>query len=225
MPQVSAPETPRATDRGLRLVRAIADQPHGLALAELSRAIELSPSTCLRQLRALEAAGFAVRRLDGAWVPGPELLRIARSLTAIATLPRLAEPVLVTLADVTGESAYLVEPIDGESAVYAAMEPGRHSLRHVSWLGHTITRAGTALGRALEGDVDDDGVAVRHDAVEDGITAVSAPVTDATGSVVAALSVVGPTFRLVDDRLVEVRRAVCDHAVRLSRLVGSNTQT
>jgi DNA-binding IclR family transcriptional regulator len=213
-------DTPRATDRGLSLVREVADNPHGLPLADLARAVELSASTALRQLRSLEAAGFAVRRSDGAWVPGPELLRIARNLATHATLPRLAEPVLASLAELLGESAYLAEPADARTAVYVAMESGTHAVRHVSWLGHTVPRRGTAVGRALVADVEADGVAVREDAVESGITAVSAPVRDASGQVVAAVSVVGPSFRLAGRALAGARGAVAEHAARLSHAAG-----
>lgn len=203
-------------------MRAIADHPHGTSLADLARAVGLSASTALRQLRSLEAAEFAVRRVDGCWVPGPELLRIARNLSATATLPRLAEPVLASLADELGESAYLAEAVDDRTAVYVAMEAGRHTVRHVSWLGHTVPRRGTAVGRALVGQVDDDGVAVRDDAVESGITAVSAPVHDITGQVVAAVSVVGPSFRLSGPALVMARLAVAQHAATLCRLAGGS---
>lgn len=213
-------DTPRATDRGLSLVRQVADNPHGLPLADLARAVDLSASTALRQLRSLEAAGFAVRRADGAWVPGPELLRIARNLASEATLPRLAEPVLASLAGLLGESTYLAEAADARTAVYVAMESGTHAVRHVSWLGHTVPRRGTAVGRALMGDVDADGVAVREDAVESGITAVSAPVRDLRGDVVGAVSVVGPSFRLAGAALAAARSAVADHATRLSRAAG-----
>ncbi|MEN9505798.1 MAG: hypothetical protein RI958_1724 [Actinomycetota bacterium] len=220
MTQASGVETLRATDRGLSLIRAIADHPQGLALTDLARVVGLSPSTTLRQARALETARFAVRRLDGSWIPGPELLRIARSLSANATLPRLAEPVLATLAERTGESAYLAEAVDSTWAVYVAMQPGRHSIRHVSWLGHTVPRRDTAVGRALDSVVDVDGVAVRRDTVELGITAVSAPVRDTSGLVVGALSVVGPSFRLCDELLATTRTAVGAHAAELSRLAG-----
>jgi hypothetical protein len=158
---------------------------------------------------------------EGGPKPGlTELLRIARTLSASATLPRLAEPVLATLADATGESAYLAEAVDARTAVYVAMESGRHSVRHVSWLGHTITRRGSALGRALIGDVDGDGVAVLVDAVEDGITAVSAPVYDASGQIAAAISVVGPSFRLRSVALTAARKAVSAHAADLSIRAG-----
>jgi IclR family transcriptional regulator, KDG regulon repressor len=201
-------------------VREVADHPHGLSLADLARAVELSASTALRQLRALESAGFAERRTDGLWVPGPELMRIARNLASVATLPRLAEPVLSSLAEALGESAYLAEAVDDRTAVYVAMEAGTHAVRHVSWLGHTVPRRGTAVGRALVGDVDPDGVAVREDGVESGITAVSAPVRDVHDEVVAAVSVVGPSFRLAGDVLAAARVAVAEHAARLSRLAG-----
>jgi IclR family transcriptional regulator, acetate operon repressor len=202
------------------LVTAIAGHPDGMLLADLAREVDLSASTALRQLRSLELAGFAVHLDDGGWAPGPELLRIARTLSASATLPRLAEPVLASLADATGESAYLAEAVDARTAVYVAMESGRHSVRHVSWLGHTITRRGSALGRALIGDVDRDGVAVLVDAVEDGITAVSAPVYDASGQVAAAMSVVGPSFRLRTAALTAARKAVSAHAADLSIRAG-----
>lgn len=224
MPQATTPGQPsgqpRATDRGLSLVRAIADHPLGTPLADLGRAVGLSASTALRQLRSLEAAGFAVRRTDGCWVPGPELLRIARNLAATATLPRLAEPVLASLARQLGESAYLAEAVDDRTAVYVAMEAGPHPVRHVSWLGHAVSRRASAVGRALLGHVDADGVAVREDAVESGITAVSAPVRDVTGEVVAAVSVVGPSFRLSGPALTAARAAVAQHAVTLCRLAG-----
>ncbi len=211
-----SPAPPRATDRGLSLVRAIADHPDGLSLADLARAVDLSASTALRQLRSLEAAGFAARRPDGTWEPGDELLRIARTLSAETTLPRLARPMLAALAAEQGESAYLAEAVTRNEAMYVAMEAGSHSVRHVSWLGHRVPRRGTAVGRALAGDVDPDGVAVRVDAVEAGITAVSAPVRDHTGAIVAAVSVVGPSFRLIDGRLDLTRRAVAEQAARLS---------
>jgi DNA-binding IclR family transcriptional regulator len=210
----------RATDRGLSLVVAIADHPQGVLLADVARQVTLSASTALRQLRSLEAAGFAVHRSDGRWAPGPELLRIARSLSAMATLPQLAESVLAQLSVETGESAYLAEKIDARTAVYVAVEPGRHAVRHVSWLGQVVQRHSTAVGAALAGRVDPDGVAVRFDAVEQGVTAVSAPIFDTSGEVVAAMSVVGPSFRLVGDELARARVAVARHAARLSRLAG-----
>lgn len=214
--------TPRATDRGLSLLREIADNPDGMALVELAREVGLNASTALRQLRSLEAAGFAARRNDGAWEPGPELLRIARSLVGRATLPRLAGPLLAEIAHATGESVYLAEPVDAATAVYVAMEAGSFAIRHVSWLGRTVPRRSSAVGQALAGRVGPDGVVVVQDAVEPGVTAVAAPVRGSSGAVEAALSLVGPSFRLEGTALAEARQLVAGGAARLrAQLVGS----
>jgi DNA-binding IclR family transcriptional regulator len=133
----------------------------------------------------------------------------------------LAEPVLAALANLTGESAYLAEPIDGRYAVYAAMEPGKHAVRHVSWLGQRVARRGTAVGAALAGNVEPDGTVVRTDAVEDGVTAVSAPVHGVNGEVVGAISVVGPSFRLIGPALDLARDAVARQARTLSSMAGA----
>jgi DNA-binding IclR family transcriptional regulator len=212
---------PRATDRGLALLRVVADHPTGIALADAARAVELTPSTALRQLRSLESAGFAARDEEGRFVPGGELLRIVRTLAGRAALPRLAEPVLAALSALTGESAYLAEPFDTRHAEYVAMTPGTHAVRHVSWLGQRVTRRGTAVGAALAGQVDDDGVVVRSDAVEDGVTAICASVRGATGEIVAAISVVGPSFRLTGPALRRAREAVARHARDLSLQAGA----
>jgi len=231
MPQASSASQPRATDRGLALLRVVADHAtdetgsattQGIALADAARAVDLSPSTALRQLRSLEMAGFASRNGDGRYLPGPELLRIARSLAATATLPRLADAALFALAASTGESAYLAEAADSRHAVYVASHPGSHAVRHVSWLGQRVTRRDSAVGAALAGKVDADRVAVRLDAVEPGITAVSAPVCDNSGKVVAAVSVVGPSFRLAGKQLAATRIAVATCAKAIEQALGSN---
>jgi DNA-binding IclR family transcriptional regulator len=212
---------PRATDRGLALLRVVADHPDGIALADAARAVELTPSTALRQLRSLESAGFAARDLDGRFGPGPELLRIARSLSTTVALPRLAEPVLAALAEATGESAYLAEPVDSRRAVYVAMVPGTHAIRHVSWLGQHVPRRGTAVGAALAGRVEANGTVVRTDAVEPGVTAVSAPIIGADGLPLAAISVVGPSFRLHGHELARTVACVAQKARALSAAAGA----
>lgn len=207
---------PRATGRGLTLVSIIADACSGLTLADIARAAELSPSTALRQLRSLEAVGFAARDGESRYIPGPELLRIARKLAAGSSLIDWVQPTLVRLTETTGESAYLAEPTDRFHATYVAMEPSPHSVRHVTWLGRAVPRRGSAVGAALAGRMDVDGVAVRDDAVEPGITAIAAPVRDVRGRIIATLSVVGPTFRLAGPALQRARSAVASAAEELS---------
>lgn len=212
---------PRATERGLGLVSIIGDHPSGIALADAARASQLMPSTALRQLRSLASMGFAVQREDAKWVPGPELLRLARALIDYATIGNLSQPTLAVLASATGESAYIAEQQSTSSAMYVAMEQSRHTVRHVSWLGQTLDCRTTAVGAALRDHVDTDGVALRHDAVEPGVTAISAPIRGEGTSVVAAISVVGPTYRLEAFGLPKARLLVAESALKITELLRS----
>jgi DNA-binding IclR family transcriptional regulator len=65
------------------------------------------------------------------------------------------------------------------------------------------------------------GWAVDLEECEPGLRCAAAPVHDASGSVVAALSVSGPAFRLGEDALLQdVVPLVVDAAARLSRELG-----
>ena len=211
----------RATERGLKLVSSLGDHPLGIALADAARAADLTPSTTLRQLRSLATSGFSVQRDDGVWLPGPELLRLSRVLFDYASLATLSQSVLAQLAQLTGESAYLAEAGPASTATYVAMAESRHAVRHVSWLGRTLDTRRTAVGAALRNRVDDDGTVLRNNAVEKGVTAISAPVIGASASVLAAVSVVGPTYRLEQFGLAKARRLVAEAAEEIAVLVVS----
>ncbi len=64
------------------------------------------------------------------------------------------------------------------------------------------------------------GYATAVDELEDGLWSVAAPVRDAGGVVVAALSVSGPTVRLQDGLLDDLGRLIRDEASTLSRRIG-----
>lgn len=210
----------RSVDRALRLLVSVAETPDGLSLADAARSTSLAPSTALRQLRGLEAAGFVARTAEGLFTAGPTLTRLGLRAAGRSPLAALAEPRLRTLARELEESAYLGVRSDGDHGVYLAQAPSPLAIRHVSWLGELVRLEGSALGAALDGDVAADGVAVRSDVVEDGVTAVAAPVRGPGGDVLCAISLVGPSFRLRGAALATARRAVAAQAAQLAAECG-----
>lgn len=206
--------TPRSSDRVLALLAAVVDGDGELTLTELSDAVDLAPSTATRQLASLEAAGMVERGATG-YRPGPTMVRLAHRVVAESPLSKLAQPILDDLAVTTGESAHLAVAHDAATATYLAAAEGTHHLRHAAWQGRQVPRAGTAVGSALDGTA-----AVGHDTVEVGVTGVSAPVLGTDGAVVAAVSVIGPTFRLRGTARDDARAAVQGAADRLTALLG-----
>ena len=64
------------------------------------------------------------------------------------------------------------------------------------------------------------GYAVAIDELEVGLTAVAAPIRSAHGDVIASMSVSGPSFRLTEERVVEVVRLVVAAAAEVSHRLG-----
>src|SRR6187200_183732 len=119
-------------------------------LTTAAAASELTPTTALRYLRALEARGYVDRDASGDYSAGPTILRIAASVRGATALDRLtatAQPHLDRLAERTGESTYLAVS-DGRTATYVATAESSRAIRHVGWVGQNVALAGTALGAA-----------------------------------------------------------------------------
>ena len=68
--------------------------------------------------------------------------------------------------------------------------------------------------------VREQGYAVAVDELEEGLTAVAAPVRNAHGDVVASMSVSGPTFRLPEARVSEVLELLVEAAAEVSHRLG-----
>lgn len=215
--------TVRSSDRVLALLAAIVEglgeDGGGRTLTELADRLDLAASTVSRQLASLEAAALVVRD-DNDYLAGPALVRLAHRVVGRHPLPRLARPVLAEVAAATGETCVLAVP-HGDRALYVAAADGTHTLRVTGWLGRDVPRTGSAVGRALAGEVTVGTAAVGRDTVEDGVTGVSAGIRDTTGAVVAAISLLGPGVRLEGRALDLAVTAVATAAGRLEALLGA----
>jgi DNA-binding IclR family transcriptional regulator len=65
-----------------------------------------------------------------------------------------------------------------------------------------------------------DGYAAAVDELETGLAAIAAPVRGASGEVVAALSITGPTVRMTPTRIKELSRSLIEESDRLSDRLG-----
>lgn len=184
----------RTVERALDLLAVICDAD-GLTLSESSRAVDLSPSTALRLLRTLETRGFVRRSDDGAYLPGSRIIQLGAQSLSSESLVLLCRPVMDQLVSETGESVYLSVAGHDRSALYIAIAPGTHSVRHANWVGRTVPLDGSAVGQVLAGQTPDAGYVVVERGVETDVTALAAPIRS-EAKVVAALSLVIPSYRV-----------------------------
>lgn len=240
----------QAIDRGALLLALVIEAGEPLGVSDLAMRAELPKSTVSRLMGALERNGLVSQDGDrGCFRPGPLLLRFARR-GADQDLIELAERPMRTLAEATGETITLgtvsadgidhLAQVESSHFIGATQWMGRHVPLHCSANGKVLLAFGAAtlppdaplealtsrtiaeparLAAELEA-VRAAGCATAVDELELGLSAIAAPVLDANGRAVAALSVSGPTLRLSPRRVEELRPIVIKQARALSERLG-----
>jgi DNA-binding IclR family transcriptional regulator len=181
-------------DKALRVLEALSDGP--LALAELAPACRLPRATAWRLASALEGHGLVRRDADGRFGLGHRLAALARAARGSVPLAEAAAPALAELRRTTGESVQLYVR-DGDRRVCVAALESPHGLRTIVAVGASLPLEKGSAGRVLREDAAAlaRGFAESVGEREPGVASVSAPVRDADGRIVAAVSVSGPIER------------------------------
>lgn len=200
-------------DKAVSVLHATADGP--CTLAELCERTGLPRATAHRLAAGLEAHRLLARDSKGLWAPGPALGELAAS--ASDSLLEAAALVLPRLREITGESVQLyrreglvrvcvasLEPPTGlrDTVLVGARLPmtaGSGAKVLLAWADtatqRTILPEATFTERTLM-EVRRRGWAQSIAEREPGVASIAAPVRDAAGAVVAAISVSGPVDRI-----------------------------
>src|SRR3990170_4987585 len=200
-----------------------------LGVTEVADRAGLPKSTAARVLATLVGEG-AVEQVPGDTVYrlGPRVITLAAGFSLTRSLAAIARPMLIDLAESSGEAAGLAMP-DGDLVHYIDQVDTVQPVLVRDWTGariplHAVSsgqvllafRTPAAIERYLERPMErftdrtlTDPDAVRErlrevrrqgfiwamDEFEDGISSVAAPIADASGEVIAAVHVHGPSYR------------------------------
>ncbi|MEZ0366739.1 IclR family transcriptional regulator [Mycobacterium sp. pUA109] len=200
-------------DKAVGVLYAIAESPCGLA--ELCERTGLPRATAHRLAAGLEVHRLLARDGDGRWQVGPAITELA--VHANDPLLAAGAVVLPRLREITGESVQLYRREGTARICIAALEPPA-GLRDTVPVGarlpmtagsgakvllaysdaatqQAVLSTAKFTGRALA-EVRRRGWAQSAAEREPGVASVSAPVRDARGDVIAAVSVSGPIDRM-----------------------------
>lgn len=174
-----------------------------LSTEEIAAASELPPELVKRTLAALAGHGLVMPGYDGTFGLGLRFVSMASRVGWAERLQLVARPLLVRLRDHTGETASLIVE-DGGQALYLDQVESNFELRCRGWVGRRVALVGTSVGAAF---TDVSCAHVVEDAVEPGVTAVSAAVPGLVPN--AGVNVIGPSWRVRQRGLEEVAELVC----------------
>ncbi len=180
-------------DKAVRVLAALEASPRDLA--GLVAATGLSRATAHRLACALEAHGLARRDGEGRFALGLRLAALGQAAARAVPLAAVARPALEELRRATGESVQLYVR-EGDRRVCVAALESPHGLRTIVALGAALPLEKGSAGRVLGGAAPSrSGWIESIGEREPGVASVSAPVRDADGRLVAAVSVSGPIER------------------------------
>ncbi|MFE1022962.1 IclR family transcriptional regulator [Streptomyces sp. NPDC058818] len=215
-------ETSQTLDRGLRVLKLLADTDHGLTVTELSHKLGVNRTVVYRLLATLEQHALVRRDLGGRARVGLGVLGLGRQVHPLVR--EAAMPALRSLAEDIGATAHLTL-VDGAEALAVAVVEPTWTDYHVAYRAgfrHPLERG--AAGKAIlsarqqaQPQPSDDagegaGYTLTHGELEAGACGAAAPllgVTGVEGSVgVVMLADVVP--ERVGTRVMEAAREVAE---------------
>ncbi|MGK6306154.1 IclR family transcriptional regulator [Variovorax sp. DT-64] len=200
-PQAASPKGlgVNALERGLRLLMALR-KDEGQKLSDLARATQLDKATASRLLRSLMRYSFAVKDADERYRLGPATAVLEATGDTTQGIAAVVQPVIDRIAKESGETAsFFVR--HGDLRLCVALAAGHHAVGHVLKVGDVLPTERGAGGRVLRlfeggrptGDADVVQTSIGERDPE--LAAVAAPVFDARGKLLGALSLSGTSTR------------------------------
>jgi DNA-binding IclR family transcriptional regulator len=217
--------------RGLDIIEQLCGPP--LRIADVSDRLALNFSTTQRLTYALIDRGFLKKLPHGRLALGPKVVRLGFLAQEQTDMPGLARTGADALCEQIGLCVF-VGSRHGDMALHLHRAMGRQRIEVATRPGTRRLLADTGLGKALMFDDTPSewrrlfalaqadqkvgapadfkemhahvaaGVVLHHSSSDDGIRSVAAPVRDAAGGIVAAISVASPTQYLDETRMREI---------------------
>ena len=180
-------------DKAMTVLHAVRSEPR--SLQALQQTTGLPRATAHRLAAALEVHGLLRRDDDGRFELGHGLVALGEAARERFPLVETARPILADLRDETGESTQLFV-VDGDRRRCVLSLETPHGLRWIVPVGSLFPLGAGSAGRVLAGETSKSGWIESIGERESGVASVSAPVVDASGALLGAVSVSGPIERL-----------------------------
>ena len=215
----SADASVKVIERALNMLNCFTKEKLSLSLIEISREIDLPPSTTSRILATLEKYNYLYRDEETQrYYLGPSIARLGTLCYSHMDFRRISVPYMVKLREIYNESVGLYVPNKSHRVCIERIE-STHPLKRILNIGDRLPLTRGASGRLLlayqpQNVIDELLLAdpyTTHDRLaeirqlgystsrserEEGVVSVAAPIFDSQHNVVAALNLSGPAARI-----------------------------
>lgn len=221
----------QAVVKAIDLLEALAQDGAHPTVQVLSAKLSLSRNKTFRLLATLEDKGLIERSEDnGAYRLGLQAFEMAQHILKSASLIRLAHPIMEELARKLDEAIYITV-MSNDEVLFLDMVDSFQQVKAVDIVGKRFPFFTNAAGKVIRSvssldlfgragkkrnipnpkeleielsEIRKKGVAVDFNGVGEGVCAVAVVIRDYAGKVVGALTMLAPSFRMLQERLEQV---------------------
>ncbi len=223
----------QAVDRAADLLVEVLKSEKPVTFSYLTNKSGLAKGTASRLISALERNGLLQRNKKGEIETGITINQFASRISSVSRLVSKLQPLMRQIGNETGETVSLAIS-GNDSVENIAQIDAKYLLSSRNWVGQKVPFHASAAGKILlafqEIDISklklekltngtitsktelekeilkvkQNNYALIIDELEIGLVAVSVPVKNEVGEVVAALSVSGPSTRLYQNKIKEI---------------------
>ena len=238
----------QAVIKAIDLLETLAQDGDRPSITIIEKKLGLSRNKAFRLLATLEDKGLVERdALTGTYMLGLQAFQMAQHILKSTNLIRLAHPVMEELARKLDEAIYITV-MNNDEVLFLDMVDSFQQVKAVDLVGKRFPFFTNAAGKVLKSvssidlrtkgskkrnipdpqlleieldEIRKKGVAVDFGGLGDGICAVAVVIRDYAGKVVGALTLLAPSFRMLQERLEqEIIPSMIEGAEELSMKFG-----
>lgn len=235
--------TVKSIERALMILDCFTKQRPSLSLVEISKMIDMYPSTASRIISTLESMGYLKRNQKSLeYSLGYKLANLGSICLSGEDLRTIARPFLINLRNRYNESVGLYV-VNKNQRVCIDCVPSTQPLHRVIDIGTRMSMTRGASGKLLLAYMPDSiiqtflledpslslkqleeirqlGYSVSINEQEQNLTSIAAPIFNAEHEVISALFISGPSFRLSLEKIEEIAMKMKETAREISILLG-----
>lgn len=238
----------QAVIKAIELLEILSSEQEHATVPVLASKLGLSRNKVFRLVATLEAKGLVERNDENsAFYLGIHAFELAQHILKSACLIRMAHPIMEELARKLDEAVYITVA-NNDEVLFLDMVDSLQQVKAIDMVGKRFPFFTNAAGKAIKSlsspdflkrgrrrrDIPDPdalemelqeirrrGVAVDFNGLGEGVCAVAVAIRDYAGKVVCALTLLAPSFRMLQERLEQqVIPSMLEGADTLSRKFG-----
>jgi len=243
----------QAVDRAADLLVEVLKSEKPVTFSYLTNKSGLAKGTASRLISALERNGLLQRNKKGEIETGITINQFASRISSINRLVSKLQPLMRQIGNETGETISLAIS-GNDAVENIAQIDAKYLLSSRNWIGQKVPFHASAAGKVLlafqnidiskikldkltnstivsKADLESEISKVRNnnyaviiDELEMGLVAISVPVKNETGEVIAALSVSGPSARLNQQKIKEIISLLKNYSKKLDLSLIENNE-